>query len=158
MEIFSFIGPDKYNKNLSGMAGNTRMPHPTEAGMNNCIFSIHYCVLFSLTQTFRPKRMLKVIILNRMKGPPNNVGTCKTSWELQSIRLSIPGVMWVRGPNNVRRSVQRIQHCCAALRRSRSKRKVGSRWLKSLNGLKLCATTPNNMQQGMKRYATCNIQ
>ena len=104
-------------------------------------------LLFTPTQTFRPKRMLTVIILNRMNGTPNNVGTCKTSWELQPIRLSRPGVMCVCGPNNVRRSVQRIQHCCATLRRSRSKRKVGSRWLKSLTGFKLCATTRNNTQQ-----------
>ena len=29
---------------------------------------------------------------------------------------------------------------------------------KSLTGLKLCATTPNNMQQGVQTDATCNIQ
>ena len=28
---------------------------------------------------------------------------------------------------------------------------------KSLNGFKLCATTPNNMQQGVQTDATCNI-
>ena len=32
--------------------------------------------------------------------------------------------------------------------RSRNKRNVGSCWLKGFTGLKLCATTPNNMQQG----------
>ena len=31
--------------------------------------------------------------------------------------------------------------------RSRNKRNVGSCWLKSLTGFKLCATTPNNTQQ-----------
>ena len=42
---------------------------------------------------------------------------------------------------------KRIQHCCATLRRSRNKRTVGSCWLKSLTGFKLCATTRNNIQQ-----------
>ena len=53
---------------------------------------------------------------------------------------------------------KRIQHCCAMLRRSRNKRNVGSCWLKSLTGFKLCATTSNNMQQGVQTDATCNIQ
>ena len=38
------------------------------------------------------------------------------------------------------------QHCCARLH-------VG----KSLTGFKLCATTTNNMQQGVQTDATCNI-
>ena len=42
---------------------------------------------------------------------------------------------------------KRIQHCCAKLWRSRNKRNVGSCWLKSLTGFKLCATTLNNIQQ-----------
>ena len=53
---------------------------------------------------------------------------------------------------------KRIQHCCATLRQSRNKRNVGSCWLKSLTGFKLCATTSNNMQQGVQTDATCNIQ
>ena len=54
---------------------------------------------------------------------------------------------------------KRIQHCCAMLRRSRNKRNVGSCWwLKSLTCFKLCATTFNNMQQGVQTDATCNIQ
>ena len=40
---------------------------------------------------------------------------------------------------------KRIQHCCATLRWSRNKRNVGSCWLKSLTGFKLCATTCNRM-------------
>ena len=46
--------------------------------------------------------------------------------------------------------------CCAS--EITEQKKSGSRWLKSLTGLKLCTTTPNNMQQGVERYATCNIQ
>ena len=42
---------------------------------------------------------------------------------------------------------KRIQHCCATLRWSRNKRNVGSCWLKSLTGFKLCATTRNKIQQ-----------
>ena len=53
---------------------------------------------------------------------------------------------------------KRIQHCCATLRRSRNKINVGSCWLKSLTGFKLCATTRNNMQQGVQTDATCNFQ
>ena len=45
------------------------------------------------------------------------------------------------------RVCKRIQHCCATLWRSRNKRIVGSCWLKSLTGFKLCATTPNKTQQ-----------
>ena len=70
---------------------------------------------------------------------PNNVGSCCV-WEMLE-------ELW-----------KRIQHCCATLRRSRNKRNVGSRWLKSLTGFKLCATTSNNMQQGVQTDATCNIQ
>jgi len=53
---------------------------------------------------------------------------------------------------------KRIQHCCSTVQRSRNKRNVGSCWLKRLTGFKLCATTPNNMQQGVQTDATCNIQ
>ena len=35
---------------------------------------------------------------------------------------------------------------------------VGSCWFKSLTGFKLCATTPNNTQQGVQTDATCSIQ
>ena len=40
----------------------------------------------------------------------------------------------------------------------RDKRNVGSYWLNRLTGFKLCATTPNNMQQGVQINATCNIE
>ena len=53
---------------------------------------------------------------------------------------------------------ERIQHCSATLRRSWNKRYVGSCRLKSLTGFKLCATTPNDMQQGVQTAATCKIQ
>ena len=45
------------------------------------------------------------------------------------------------------------QHCCAKLRRSGNKKKLGSCWLKRLTGFKLCATIPNNTQQ---QATTCN--
>ena len=53
---------------------------------------------------------------------------------------------------------KRIQHCCATLRRSQNNRNVGNSGLKSLTGFKLCATTSNNMQQGVQTDATCNIE
>ena len=124
---FSFIGPDEYNKDLSGMTGNKRMRTfiSPDSGRREQLYLQHslYCVLFGPTQTFRPKRMLKVIILYRMKGTPNNVLNLQRSvGRIQPIRLSRPCVMCVRGPKNVRRSVQRIQHCCATLWRSRNQR------------------------------------
>ena len=61
-------------------------------------------------------------------------------------------------PTTLEELCKRIQHCCAALRRSWNKRNVGSCWLKSLTGFKLCATTSNNMQQGVLTDATCNIE
>ena len=111
----------------------------------------------------------------------NNVGSCcvhvgsgvqtdattqsQQCWDLQCIvgriqpiSLCKPCVISVCGPNNVGRAVQRIQHCCATLRRSRNKTNVGSCWLKNLTGFKLCATTSNNMQQGVQTDATCNMQ
>ena len=74
---------------------------------------------------------------------PNNVGTCSASWEGYS--LCKPCAMSLRGPNNVGRAVQTDPSLCATLRWSRSKRNVGSCWLKSLTGFKLCATC--NIQQ-----------
>ena len=45
---------------------------------------------------------------------------------IQPISLWWPCVILVRGPNNW------IQHCCVALRRSQSKRNLGTCWLKRL--------------------------
>ena len=77
---------------------------------------------------------------------------------IQPISLCKLCVISVRGPNNVGRAVQRIQHCCATLRRSRNKTNVGSCWLKSLTGFKLCATTRNNIHQHATGCANgCNM-
>ena len=63
--------------------------------------------------------------------------------------------MRVRGPNNVARAVRTdptlLRYAWAI--KERNKRNVGSRWLKSLTGFKLCATTPKNTQQ---HATTCN--
>ena len=61
-------------------------------------------------------------------------------------------------PTMLEELCKRIQHGCATLRRSRNQRNVGSCWLKSLTGFKLCPTTSNNMQQGLQTDATCNIR
>ena len=61
-----------------------------------------------------------------------------------AIRLWRLCVICVRGLNNVGRSAcKRIQHACATPRQSRNKRNVGSCWLKTLTGFKLCGTTCN---------------
>ena len=90
----------------------------------------------------------------------NECNTSQQCWDLQYIvgtiqliSLCKPCVMSLRGPNIVGRAVQRIQHCCATLRRSGNKRNVGSCWLKSLTGFKICATTRNNIQQNTITYA-----
>ena len=62
------------------------------------------------------------------------------------------------GPNNVGKAVQTVTTLLHYALPSRNKRNVGSFWLKSLTGFKLCATTLNNMQQGVQTDATCNIQ
>ena len=95
---FSFIGPDEYNKDLSGMTGNKRMRTfiSPDSGRHEQLYLQHslYCVLFGPTQTFRPKRMLKVIILNRIKGTPNNVANLqRIVGGIQPIRLSRRCVM-----------------------------------------------------------------
>ena len=77
---------------------------------------------------------------------------------IQSISLCNPCIMSVRGPNNVGRAVQTdptlLRHASAIT----EQRNVGSCWLKSLASFKLCATTSNNIQQGVQTEATCNIQ
>ena len=52
---------------------------------------------------------------------------------------------------------KRIPHCCATLRRSRNKRNVGSCWLKSLTGFKLCATTCNRVCNGTQHVTSNSI-
>ena len=54
---------------------------------------------------------------------------------------------------------KRIQNCCATLRRSRNKRNVGSCWLKSSTGFKLCAsaTTCNKAQKRTQHVSSNNV-
>ena len=54
---------------------------------------------------------------------------------------------------------KRIQKCCATLRRSRNKRNVGSCWLKSLIGFKLCAraTTYNKVYKRTQHVSSNNV-
>ena len=84
----------------------------------------------------------------------NGCNNSQQVWDLhcivgrvQPISLRNPCVMSVVAPKMLEELCKRIQHCCATLRRSRNKRNVGSCWLKSLTGFKLCATTRNNIQQ-----------
>ena len=107
-------------------------------------------------------RVLEAIHLKLRANGRNNFQQC---WDLQCvvgriqpIRLCKPCVMLCVAPTMLGELCKRIQHCCAKLRRSRNKRNVGSCWLKSLTGFKLCATTRNNMQQGVQTDVTCNIQ
>ena len=115
----------------------------------------------------------------RVRGPTNNGGAVQTDptllryasaiteqlvkkcWELPAQKFDQFKTLRNNSQQHAttcNRECKRIKHCCATLRRSRNKRIVGSCWLKSLTGFKLCATTSNNMQQGVETDATCNIQ
>ena len=81
--------------------------------------------------------------LQAMLGPAVHRGkgiTYKTSTMLEELR-------------------KRIQNCCATLRRSRNKRNVGSCWLKSLTGFKLCAhaTTCNKVYKRTQHVSSNNV-
>ena len=55
--------------------------------------------------------------------------------------------MRVRGPNNVGRAVQTDPTLLRYASAIMEQKNVGSCWLKSLTGFKLCATTRTNIQQ-----------
>ena len=59
-------------------------------------------------------------------------------------------IVRVRGPNNVGRAVQTDPTLLRYASAITEHKNIGSCWLKSLTSLKLCATTPNNMQQGVQ--------
>ena len=96
----------------------------------------------------------------------NGCNNSQQSWDLQCIVERIQPlslcklcVMSVGGPSNVGRAVQTdptlLRYASAITEQNIY---VGSCWLKSLTGFKLCATTSNNMQQAVQMDATCNIQ
>ena len=60
-------------------------------------------------------------------------------------------------PTMLEELCKRIQHCCATLRRSRNERNVGSCWLKSLTGFKLCATTCNRVCKRTQHVTSNNV-
>ena len=64
--------------------------------------------------------------------------------------------MQVRGPNNVGKAVQTVPTLLHYALPSRSKRNVGSCWLKSLTGFKVCATTCNRVCE-RTQHVTSNI-
>ena len=63
--------------------------------------------------------------------------------------------MSVCHPNNVGRAVQTDP---TFLRYASGNQGTKEKMFSSLTNLKLCTTTPNNMQQGVQRDETCNIQ
>ena len=66
--------------------------------------------------------------------------------------------MHVHCPNNAGRGAQTdLTLLCSCFGDHETKvKEVGSCWLKSLTGFKLCAT--NNTQRGVQTDTTCNIQ
>ena len=97
---------------------------------------------------------------------PNGCNNSQQCWDLQCIvvgriqptRLWRPCVMRVRGPNNVGIAMQTDPTSLRYVSVINELRNVGSCWLKSLTGCKLCATTPKRQHHGVQRDATCNIQ
>ena len=89
---------------------------------------------------------------------PNNFGTCSASLKdttHKTLENMVNARTW---PQNCWKSwANQIQHYYATLRRAQNKRNVGSCWLKSLTGFKLCAEIRKNMQQGVQTDATCDI-
>ena len=71
-------------------------------------------------------------------GPTMHRGRDTTHMTLETARVQCACV----APTMLEELCKRIQHCCATLRRPRNKRNVGSYWLKSLTGFKLCAIRP----------------
>ena len=51
-----------------------------------------------------------------------------------------------------------IQHCCAKLGRSQNKRNVGSCWVKTLIGFKLCTTPCNRECKRTQHVTSSNIE
>ena len=72
--------------------------------------------------------------------------------------LEITCVMRVRGPNNVGRAVQTDPTLLRYASAITEQKKCWVCWLKRLTGFKFCATTRNNMQQGVQTDETCNIR
>ena len=71
-------------------------------------------------------------------GPTMHRGRDTTHMTLETARVQCACV----APTMLEELFKRIQHCCATLRRPRNKTNVGSYWLKSLTGFKLCAIRP----------------
>ena len=77
---------------------------------------------------------------------------------IQPISLCKPCIMSVRGSNNVGRAVQTNPTLLRYAWRSRNKRNVGSCWLKSLTGFKLCATTHNRVCKLTQHVTSNNVR
>ena len=93
---------------------------------------------------------------------PNNVGSCMHRGTETNNRLCKPGIMRVRGPNNVGRAVQTdltlLPYAWGITEQKKCWELLAKKvWLAS-NFAQQLPTTRNNMQQGVKTDATCNTQ
>ena len=66
--------------------------------------------------------------------------------------------MRVRGPNNVGRAVQADPTLLRYASAITEQKKCWELLVQKFDRFKVCATTPNNMQQDVQTDATCNIQ
>ena len=95
----------------------------------------------------------------------NGCSNSKQCWDLQCIvgriqPISVckPCVMNVRGPNNAARAVQTDPTLLRYVSAFTEQKKCWELLAEKFDRFKLCATTRNNIQQGVQTDATCNIQ
>ena len=105
------------------------------------------------------------LMFSQLRLRTNGCNNSQQCWDLQCIvgriqpiSLCKPCVMSVRGPNNVGRAVQTDPTLLRYASAITEKKKCWELLAESLTCFKLCATTSNNMQQGVQTDATCNIQ
>ena len=95
----------------------------------------------------------------------NGCNNSQQCWDLQCIvgriqpiSLCKPCVMSVRGPNNVGRAVQTDPTLLRYASAIMEQKNVGSCWLKSLTGFKLCATTCNRVCKRTQHVTSTNVR
>ena len=97
------------------------------------------------------------VVSKRMQQLPTMLGPTVHGGK-DTTHKSLYCIMSLRGPNNVGRAVQSDPTMLRYASVIAEKKKCWELLAESLTCFKLCATTSNNMQQGVQTDATCNIQ
>ena len=116
-------------------------------------------------QDFHRKSMLHVRLRACWQWCAKGCNNSQQCWDLQCIVVRIqpislckPCVMSVRGPNNVGRAVQTDPTLLRYASAITGQNKCWELLAERFDRFQLCATTSNNMQQGVQTDATCTIQ